>query len=177
MINTINEKKLRGKDMALNGNIKKFRKEAGFTQKELADRSGLSFSMISKLESGEQSNPSLETLKKIAFVLQINPGNLINIPLTAEEELPKTITTEKKKFNDKIGSPEESYYDLNFIKKLRAINTIPEPRITPDEGYADYLHKRPEMKKLFDASKNASKDEIEQLIKLIEAFRKNSGTA
>lgn len=55
--------------MALSDNIKIYRKDAGLTQKVLAARSGLSFSMVSKLESGEQTNPSFETLKKIADVL------------------------------------------------------------------------------------------------------------
>lgn len=53
----------------LKDNLKRIRKEKRITQKQLASLSGLSFSMVSKLESGEQSNPSYDTVKKIASAL------------------------------------------------------------------------------------------------------------
>ena len=43
----------------------KARREAGLTQKELAERTGLQQSNISRIENGN-GNPSLETLNKIA---------------------------------------------------------------------------------------------------------------
>ena len=43
----------------------KARREAGLTQKELAERKGLQQSNISRIENGN-GNPSLETLNKIA---------------------------------------------------------------------------------------------------------------
>ena len=45
--------------MAVKDNLKRIRKEKGLTQRELAEKSKVSFSMVSKLESGEQLNPSL----------------------------------------------------------------------------------------------------------------------
>ncbi len=54
-------------------NIKKIRKMKGLTQRKLADKSGVSYSMICKLESGEQKNPSLHTLEKIADALDVLP--------------------------------------------------------------------------------------------------------
>ena len=41
------------------------RKVAGMTQKDLADRTGISLADISKLENGN-SNPSLRTLQRLA---------------------------------------------------------------------------------------------------------------
>lgn len=41
------------------------RKDAGFTQKELAERTGIAQADISKLENGN-ANPSLRTLKRLA---------------------------------------------------------------------------------------------------------------
>jgi len=53
--------------------IKKHRKQAGFTQEQLAFNAGLNRGYISLLEKG-QRNPKLETLQKIALAL--------NAPLT-----------------------------------------------------------------------------------------------
>ncbi len=44
------------------------RKKAGYTQKELSERSGIAQSDISKLENGN-ANPSIKTLQKLATAL------------------------------------------------------------------------------------------------------------
>lgn len=51
------------------------------------------------------------------------------------------------------------------------------PAVYDDEAkeYLDELRKRPEMKMLFKASKNATKEEIEQVVKMIETFKRGSG--
>lgn len=59
--------------------LKKARNTKGITQKKLAELSGLSFSMVSKLESGEQSNPSFETISKLAAALDIQSSYLYGI--------------------------------------------------------------------------------------------------
>lgn len=51
--------------------LKKVRKDKKITQKKLAEISGLSFSMVSKLETGEQSNPSFDTVSKLAKALNV----------------------------------------------------------------------------------------------------------
>ena len=63
--------------MAVKDNLKRIRKEKRLTQRELADKSKVSFSMVSKLESGEQLNPSLETIQKLATVLEVEPYQLL----------------------------------------------------------------------------------------------------
>lgn len=170
--------------MALNENIKKFRKEAGLTQKTLAVKSGLSFSMISKLESGEQSNPSFETIRKIAAVLKVAPGELLNASLSVEEQIDEYMeykrglgkSTAAPAFHSE--HPESSdhngpWTDLNFRKKLQGINHIPEPAGCDGNEPSDYYPEmRPEMKKLFYALKNATKDEINQVTRLVETFRR-----
>lgn len=64
--------------MTLKENLKKIRVEKRISQRDLAEKSGLSYSMVSKLESGEQTNPSLDTLKKIAIVLGVNVDKLLS---------------------------------------------------------------------------------------------------
>ena len=65
--------------MSLKENLKRIRKAKKISQQELAELSGLSFSMVSKLESGEQSNPTLETIEKISFALGVKPSDLIGM--------------------------------------------------------------------------------------------------
>lgn len=118
--------------MAMNDNIRRFRKDAGLTQKLLAEKTGLSFSMISKLESGEQTNPSLETIRKIADVLRVTPGELVNTPLSIEEQIDEYIEY-KRGLNRGIAvsapcgaeedeSIENPWIDLDFRRKFYGIN-------------------------------------------------------
>lgn len=173
--------------MALNENIKKYRKKSGFTQKALADKSGLSFSMISKLESGEQTNPSFETLNKISGALKISPEKLVSVSMTIEEQIDEYIKYKRGLINhssqitggEKGGQmnrskvADEPYTDLNFRRKLQAINTIPMPEDDFEAEYLKYLQKRPEVRKLFSSLKNVSKDDVEQVITFLEILQQN----
>ena len=165
--------------MALNENIKKYRKKSGLTQKALASKSGLSFSMISKLESGEQTNPSFETIRKIADVLKISSGELVNSPLSIEDQIDEYITymsgLSKNQFKstviNKERDQEDPCADLNFKKKLQAINHISFSSDNANAGYPEYLDMRPEIKKLFYVLRDATRDEIIQVTRLIETFK------
>jgi len=46
------------------------RMESGFTQKQLAERTGMTQGDISKIENGN-GNPSLKTLKRLAFAMNM----------------------------------------------------------------------------------------------------------
>ena len=62
--------------MGLPENLKALRKSKGFSQRVLSEK--VSYSMVSKLESGEQKNPSLETLEKIASALDVDASRLLD---------------------------------------------------------------------------------------------------
>ena len=53
-------------------NLKRFRKENGLTQNELAELSGISFKYIYKLETGE-NNPSIRIVDVLAKTLGVAP--------------------------------------------------------------------------------------------------------
>lgn len=57
--------------------IKAFRAEAQLSQQQLASASGLSVSIISKLEQGAISSPGITTLLSIAVALQIDLTDLL----------------------------------------------------------------------------------------------------
>lgn len=49
------------------------RQEAGVSLRDLARQGGISFSYLSKVETGDLPPPSLETIKALASVLSIDP--------------------------------------------------------------------------------------------------------
>lgn len=117
--------------MAMSANMKRFRKDAGLTQKSLAEKTSLSFSMVSKLESGEQANPSLETIRKIADALRVTPGELVDTPLSIEEQIDEYIEYKRGLIGGTAGpvpggaddeSIENPWIDLDFRRKFFGIN-------------------------------------------------------
>lgn len=63
--------------MGINFNkIRYFRIKKGMTLNELAIKTELSKGYLSHLENGSRNNPSLETMIKIANVLEEDIGNL-----------------------------------------------------------------------------------------------------
>jgi transcriptional regulator with XRE-family HTH domain len=57
--------------------IKSHRKRTGITARELAERLGVSASLISKIER-DAANPSFDVLRRLAFELRISVGDLID---------------------------------------------------------------------------------------------------
>ena len=57
--------------------IRRLRTRRGLTQDQLAARSGLTQSGLSKLEAGERPNPGMTTLKKLAKALDVPVGELL----------------------------------------------------------------------------------------------------
>ena len=62
-------------EMKIGENVKRYRKKAGLTQKDLAKKLSVSAAAVSQFESAESLNYS--TIEKIAKALNINPYYLI----------------------------------------------------------------------------------------------------
>lgn len=58
-------------------NIKLFRQKRKLTQKELAEKAGIDLFTLSKIETGATSNPSIETIIKIAKALDVSVNHLM----------------------------------------------------------------------------------------------------
>lgn len=52
-------------------------------------------------------------------------------------------------------------------------NESPKATFEDTDKILEFFHKRPEMKVLFSATKNATKEDIEQAVKIIEALKKS----
>jgi putative transcriptional regulator len=62
----------------LANNIKKLREAKGLSQEKLARLADVANNTLIKMESGENNNPTLETLKRVAKALDVSVDNLIN---------------------------------------------------------------------------------------------------
>jgi len=57
-------------------NIRRIRQEKGMSQDRLSKKADLALNTIVKVETGENPNPTVKTLKKIAKALDIPIGDL-----------------------------------------------------------------------------------------------------
>ena len=59
-------------------NVRKARKKAGLSQDKLAREAGVAYNTVVKIESGENKNPTIETLRNIAKALDVSVDEIIN---------------------------------------------------------------------------------------------------
>lgn len=59
-------------------NIRQKRKELNLSQDKLSKLAGVAYNTVVKIESGENSNPTIETLRKIAGALKVGVDELIH---------------------------------------------------------------------------------------------------
>lgn len=59
-------------------NVKTLRKEKNLSQDRLSKLADVSYNTVIKLESGGITNPTIETLQKIAKALNVSVDNLLN---------------------------------------------------------------------------------------------------
>lgn len=59
-------------------NLKSKRQQKGLSQSKLATKSRVSKSYISELEVGKKTNPSMDTLEKLATALEVNVKDLFD---------------------------------------------------------------------------------------------------
>ncbi len=58
-------------------NIKRYRSEKGLSQEQLAQKAGITYSTLAKLESGVNENPKVKTLQQIAKALDVSVDDLL----------------------------------------------------------------------------------------------------
>jgi len=58
-------------------NVKEKRKQSGLSQDKLSKLAGVAYNTVVKIESGENPNPTIDTLRKIANALKIGVDDLI----------------------------------------------------------------------------------------------------
>jgi len=64
--------------------LKKYRRIAGLTQGQLAKKSGVDVTIISRLESGARQTASYESIVRLARALNLEPEELIPVDVRPE---------------------------------------------------------------------------------------------
>ena len=113
----------------LASNLRRIRKQRQLSQPALAGEAGVSKGYIFSLESGDQTNPSLEVLMKIADALKVTIADLVGGPITtrasvAEEDVPDSLRkfASKKK---RVGEP-LSDEDMSMLMAIKHRDKRPE---------------------------------------------------
>jgi len=57
--------------------LKQLRKKAGWSQQRLAEKAGLSYNVITKIEQGAAKNPNIKTMIKLANAFQVSLDDLV----------------------------------------------------------------------------------------------------
>lgn len=90
--------------MSIGEKIKKYRKEKGLTQKELADKLNIATNSLSRYEIGER-RPPIDMIEKIAEILNVTP-----IQLMYDEEVENTLNQ---------SAEDEAQRQEMYLKELR----------------------------------------------------------
>ncbi|MEB8638187.1 helix-turn-helix transcriptional regulator [Bacillus cereus] len=79
--------------------LKSLRKARGFTQGELAEKSGVSVSYISKIENGKDEPPSEDTCIKLAKALLEDPYKMVVMAGKVPSDFQQVIFHDQDAFN------------------------------------------------------------------------------
>lgn len=105
--------------------LRVYRREANISQRELAAKTGIDFSYISKLENDRIPPPSADTIVKICEVLGINPDELLAITGKLPSDVRSGITTREgaqrflREAQELSLSDEEWEAMVRSLRKLR----------------------------------------------------------
>jgi transcriptional regulator with XRE-family HTH domain len=90
--------------LTLGGRIRELRKRRGLSQRELAELSGVSISLIRMFEQGERSDTRTETLRKLAAALNVTTTAL----LAAATPVPATVDAVWEPVRETLLHPQDS---------------------------------------------------------------------
>lgn len=169
--------------MTIGEKIKQARKKAGYTQKKLGEKLGISQVRVAQYESGIR-NPKIETVRKIAEALNVEITDLIpelmrigntietdiNAAKTLLDKLPKMELpeeTEKKYQEWAVNTIIEKQNRLNELELFTSNNTTTNYIQEID----NFLSHSPEYKTLFDSIMHVKKEDIEFIKTLLDRIK------
>lgn len=106
--------------MNIGENIKKYRKEKGLTQKELAEKIGKGFSTVQKYELNI-AQPPIDVLNNIAEILDINVSQLFDIENTLNQsaEILGSFNPNDPSTFTEVSFDDEAKRQETYLKELR----------------------------------------------------------
>ncbi len=69
----------------LNKNLKDLRKKKNWSQQKLAEKAGLSYNAVTKIEQGAATHPTIQTIMKIADAFEVSIDELVGRKKSAKK--------------------------------------------------------------------------------------------
>ena len=114
------------------------------------------------------------------FVLLCNQKGVAPSRAALEAGISKSLVTKWKNNSVEVPSPEIlrklSAYFMDPVSELIGEDQKEKPLVNGDDELTEYLEilkTRPEMRMLFQLSKDATKEDVEKAVRIIEALRKD----
>ena len=170
--------------MNIGDTIKKYRLSSNMTLDEVAQRIGVSRQTMSRYETGVIANIPSDKIEAIANVFDISPAILMGWSVSWESDVYEDYYSAKSDnarlaILQKNGVPSDlsaeahrlfGYNNSSATPDLNCVNG--DPALT---AYLQELRTRPEMRMLFSVAKDATKEDVERAVAVIEALRKTEG--
>ena len=109
--------------MDIGENIRRARKNAGLTQKELGEKLGISAAAVGQFEK-KDANPNHHTIEKIAMVLEISPLSLYDC--YSATEMQKRVSTYAEHLSSQETRLLAYFHMLNSTGQQECIKRIKE---------------------------------------------------
>ena len=126
------------------------RRQLGLTQQDIARAVGVSEATVSRWESGDIAEVGSGKIAALAAVLQLTPTQLV-------QGTPQSAMAPPNREDASTGSH----------------GGTPPPAMAPPDELAPYLEQlrtRPEMRAFFSLAKNATRQEVEDAMHIVEAY-------
>lgn len=85
----------------IGNSIKKFRKQKGYTQKQLAEKAGISNNSLIRYENDETS-PNLQIMQQIATALEVSVSDLFPLAMAVDSVQKAMLPSLEKKSNEML---------------------------------------------------------------------------
>lgn len=138
--------------MVIGEYIKTLRLEKNYSQRELAELTGVSNSELSRIESGQRQNPSPLFLKSLALYLDVSLEDLMKVAGYTSEVIPRGA------FDDVVFRDENGNIIDSYRQKVQNI-------LEKDEDLINILDR---------AIKKSSDNDIELIKKLLTGFTRGA---
>jgi transcriptional regulator with XRE-family HTH domain len=114
-----------GKTMRFGERIRELRKEKGMTLREVAERAGIDFTYLSKIETGGiPYTPAVKTIRQLAEALKVDSIDLLTLADKLPKELePLRTNQHARRFFDraaKVASPGDWAAFLDLLEERQA---------------------------------------------------------
>ncbi len=104
--------------------LKEYRRAAGMTQRELADRAGLDFSYISKIENNRIPPPAADTIVQICKILNVQPDELLSLTGKIPTQMKSDVITSKSAFRFLREAQEMKLNDDEWLEMSKSLKKL-----------------------------------------------------